>query len=187
MALNLSAKLNKKTTAKVEEGAATKPPLSIKPKLGLAAKRVPPVPSAVEKSTPSPTSPVAANSTPNLGAIAKNTASNTTTKEALSSEQMTKIKQQLTMVDDALQATPMGDVRGHMNVLQKELQSSTYLVDLLLPEDIGLLVLAERKLMETDILQATTPKKRASTKKVPAKVAVTDKVKDMTANMDFNF
>jgi len=80
---------------------------------------------------------------------------------------MSVIQQQLTMIAAALEATPMGDVAGHMNVLQAELQGTEYLVDMLEPEDLGLMVLAQRKLMETDILAKTKPKSRSKKVAIP--------------------
>jgi hypothetical protein len=58
----------------------------------------------------------------------------------------------------------MGDVQGHMQVLQHELQSTEYLVDMLQPEDIGLLVKAQRVMMEEDILLNSAPKGKAKAK-----------------------
>jgi len=74
------------------------------------------------------------------------------------------VQTQLTLLQDALQQTPMGDVKGHMLVLQNELRSTEYLVDMLQPTDIGLLVKAQRAIMQEDILLNSATKKKAKAK-----------------------
>jgi len=72
----------------------------------------------------------------------------------------------------ALDTSDMEQVETHLLVLQDQLQKAPHLVDMLLPEDIGLLVSAERTRCTEEILAASKPKKRAS-KPRKTKAAVT--------------
>ena len=99
----------------------------------------------------------------------------------LPANDMVVIQTQLIMVREALEETPIGDVAGHMNVLQAELQGTEYLVDMLEPEDLGLMVLAQRKLMETDILAKKKPKSRAKPKKVVVPKATAEEMLAVSA------
>jgi len=76
-------------------------------------------------------------------------------------ENYDKIKENLNRVQQALDNSDMGEVSTHLLVLQKQLQATPHLVDMLLPEDIGVLVTAERKRMTEDILAQSMPKTRA--------------------------
>jgi len=88
----------------------------------------------------------------------------TPTPKAEEAVDTTTLQDQLDHLLSALQSTPMGDVQGHMQVLQHELQSTEYLVDMLQPEDIGLLVKAQRVMMEEDILLNSAPKGKVKAK-----------------------
>lgn len=80
-----------------------------------------------------------------------------------------KVRQNLDAIQQALADTDMEQVSEHLYVLQKQLQATPHLVDMLLPEDIGILVTAERKRMKEDILLQSMPKKRAGTRKTAGK------------------
>jgi len=69
-----------------------------------------------------------------------------------------KVKTGLNTILQALEDSDMGQVETHLLVLQKQLQATPHLVDMLMPEDIGVLVTAERKRMKEDILLQSMPK-----------------------------
>jgi len=71
-----------------------------------------------------------------------------------------EIKQNLNRVQQALENSDMGEINTHLLILQKQLQATPHLVDMMLPEDIGVLVNAERKRMTQDILLESMPKTR---------------------------
>jgi len=72
----------------------------------------------------------------------------------------TKVQSNIDKIQQALEESDMGQVSTHLLVLQKQLQATPHLVDMLLPEDIGVLVTAERKRMTEDILLQSMPKVR---------------------------
>jgi len=84
------------------------------------------------------------------------------------------LQQNLDRLRTTLEHSEMGEVETHLLVLQEQLKQAPHLVDMLLPEDIGLLVSAERKRCATDMLTASMPKARV--KRAPAKA----KTKPMT-------
>jgi len=65
------------------------------------------------------------------------------------------LQQNLTRLKQALESSEMGEVETHLLTLQKQLYTTPHLVDMLLPEEIGLLVAAERKRCTTDMLAAS--------------------------------
>jgi len=75
------------------------------------------------------------------------------------------VKSNIDLIHQALEDSDMGEVETHLLVLQKQLQSTPHLVDMLMPEDLGVLVTAERKRMTEDILLQSMPKKRAPSRK----------------------
>jgi len=79
------------------------------------------------------------------------------------------LQRNLDRLNAALDGSDMGEVSTHLLVLQKQLHDTPHLVDMLLPEDIGLLVMAERKRCAKDMLEASMPKKRVSKAKPKAK------------------
>ena len=83
---------------------------------------------------------------------------------------MDKVRNKIQDIHQALEDSDMGEVETHMMTLQKMLQATPHIVDVLLPEDIGVMVTAERKRMKEDILAASIPTKRASTRKRKPKV-----------------
>lgn len=76
-----------------------------------------------------------------------------------------KVKGNINRISQALADSDMGEVSTHLLVLQQQLQGAPHLVDMLHPEDIGVLVTAERRRMTEDILAQSMPKKRVSRKK----------------------
>jgi len=73
------------------------------------------------------------------------------------------VKSNINLIHQALADSDMGEVETHLLTLQKQLQATPHLVDMLMPEDLGVLVTAERKRMKEDILLQSMPKKRGST------------------------
>jgi len=82
----------------------------------------------------------------------------------LTPAEVKKVQQRITDIDTALVASNMGDVKNHMSLLQQELQSTPYLANLLKPEELGILVMAERRQMEEDILASSVRAKPKSKK-----------------------
>ena len=76
-----------------------------------------------------------------------------------------KVKANINLIHQALEDSDMGEVSTHLLTLQKQLQATPHIVDILLPEDIGVLVNAERARMKEDILLQSMPKKRSGTRK----------------------
>ena len=74
-----------------------------------------------------------------------------------------KVTVGLGKIEQALADSDMGEVSTHLLTLQRQLQGTPHLVDMLLPADIGTLVKAERARMTNDIL-ADTGKKRTTRK-----------------------
>jgi len=93
------------------------------------------------------------------------------------------VKTLINKINDALLESDMGEVEEHLLTLQQQLNDTPHLVDMLLPEDIGVLVTAERKRMQQDILLQSLPATRK--KKAPAKKKVT-KAKVNLDNLDLD-
>jgi len=110
------------------------------------------------------TPPLRPRTTDLSSVVPSSTVGLSTTQKAEEAVDTTTLQDQLDHLLSALQSTPMGDVQGHMQVLQHELQSTEYLVDMLQPEDIGLLVKAQRVMMEEDILLNSAPKGKVKAK-----------------------
>jgi len=81
-----------------------------------------------------------------------------------------QVKLLINRVSESLEASDMGEVEEHLLTLQHQLNTTPHLVDMLLPEDIGVLVTAERKRMKQDILLQSLPstRKKSTAKKKPS-------------------
>lgn len=76
-------------------------------------------------------------------------------------------------------------IKDAMNILHKQLQSTSHLVDLLKPEDLGLLVAAERAIIGQEIFDATKPKPKKERKKaISTTVSKKDLASLMAGDMD---
>jgi len=89
------------------------------------------------------------------------------TDGTLTAQEMEVVQQRICDIDSALTASNMGDVKNHMSLLQRDLQATPYLANILKPQELGILIRAERQQMEDDILASTArakPKAKAQPK-----------------------
>lgn len=94
-----------------------------------------------------------------------------------------KVEASIGKLEQALADDDLPQIGTQLMIVQKELQATPYLVDMLKPEDIGVLIGAERKRMDEDILADTAPKKKATRKKK----AVAINLKDLESNLADDF